>query len=58
METGLGHYLLLMAVVVPVLAACSRLLYAQELPQLRSTATPAADAGAALGFGRPSPRCC
>ena len=33
-ETGLGHYLLLMAVVVPLLAGLFATLYAQELPSL------------------------
>lgn len=34
LETGLGHYLLLMAVVVPVLAGLFGLLYQQELRML------------------------
>ena len=33
-ETGLGHYLLLMAVVVPLLGGLFAMLYAQELPLL------------------------
>jgi signal transduction histidine kinase/CheY-like chemotaxis protein/purine-cytosine permease-like protein len=33
-ETGLGHYLLLMAVVVPLLAGLFATLYTQELPAL------------------------
>ena len=33
-ETGLGHYLLLMAVVVPLLAGLFAMLYANELPLL------------------------
>ncbi|HZT54660.1 MAG TPA: ATP-binding protein, partial [Burkholderiaceae bacterium] len=48
-ETGLGHYLLLMAVVVPLLAGLFATLYAQELPALLE----AGGAGAAalrLGF--------
>ena len=38
LETGLAHYLLLMAVVVPVLAALFGLLYQQELRALGSEA--------------------
>ncbi len=34
LETGLGHYLLLMAVVVPLLAGLFAMLYTQELPAL------------------------
>ena len=34
LETGLGHYLLLMAVVVPLLAGLFATLYTQELPAL------------------------
>ena len=33
-ETGLGHYLLLMAIVVPLLAGLFATLYTQELPSL------------------------
>jgi signal transduction histidine kinase/FixJ family two-component response regulator len=36
-ETGLGHYLLLMAVVVPLLAGLFATLYTQELPALVDT---------------------
>ncbi|WP_448170465.1 ATP-binding protein [Rhizobacter fulvus] len=48
-ETGLGHYLLLMAVVVPLLGGLFATLYTQELPALLE----AGGAGAAalrLGF--------
>ena len=57
-ETGLGHYLLLMAVVVPLLGGLFAMLYAQELPLLldASTAGPLRPCGSASS--RRSRRCC
>ena len=37
-ETGLGHYLLLMAIVVPLLAGLFAMVYAQELPAIEPEA--------------------
>ena len=48
-ETGLGHYLLLMAVVVPLLGGLFAMLYAQELPLLLDAAT-AGPLALRLGF--------
>jgi signal transduction histidine kinase/CheY-like chemotaxis protein/purine-cytosine permease-like protein len=48
-ETGLGHYLLLMAVVVPLLGGLFATLYAQELPALLEARSGAA-AALRLGF--------
>ena len=48
-ETGLGHYLLLMAVVVPLLAGLFAMLYAHELPLLLESRSSAALA-LRLGF--------
>jgi len=42
LDTGLGHYLLLMAVVVPLLAGLFATLYHQGLPLLADTASAAA----------------
>lgn len=50
-ETGLGHYLLLMAVVVPLLAGLFATLYAQELPALLEAGGTGAAAPAALRLG-------
>ncbi|MBC8056710.1 MAG: response regulator [Rhizobiales bacterium] len=41
-ETGLGHYLLLMAVIVPLLAGLFATIYAQELPALQQAGVDAA----------------
>ena len=50
-ETGLGHYLLLMAVVVPLLGGLFAMLYAHELPLLLEARSGAAGALALrLGF--------
>jgi signal transduction histidine kinase/purine-cytosine permease-like protein/ActR/RegA family two-component response regulator len=48
-ETGLGHYLLLMAVVVPLLAGLFAMLYAHELPTLLDAGSSGARA-LKLGF--------
>ncbi|HWH83092.1 MAG TPA: ATP-binding protein, partial [Burkholderiaceae bacterium] len=48
-DTGLGHYLLLMAVVVPLLGGLFAMLYAQELPALLE-AGGAGTAALRLGF--------
>ena len=48
-ETGLGHYLLLMAVVVPLLAGLFATLYTQELPLLLEVSAAGA-AALKLGF--------
>ncbi|MEP7102821.1 MAG: ATP-binding protein, partial [Burkholderiales bacterium] len=50
-ETGLGHYLLLMAVVVPLLAGLFATLYTQELPALVEAGAVGGVAGAALRLG-------
>ena len=52
-ETGLGHYLLLMAVVVPLLGGLFAMLYAHELPLLLDARAGSGSAGAQalrLGF--------
>ena len=46
LDTGLGHFLLLMAVLMPLLAALFGLLYHQELRSLAGAATTAAPAAA------------
>ncbi len=51
LETGLGHYLLLMAVVVPLLGGLFALLYAQALPALLDTGEVGAAAAASLRVG-------
>ena len=48
LETGLGHYLLLMMVLVPLLAGLFGMLYQQSLPGLAEAGT---DAAAALKLG-------
>jgi signal transduction histidine kinase/ActR/RegA family two-component response regulator len=48
-DTGLGHYLLLMAVVVPLLGGLFAMLYQQELPQLLEAGAQGA-AALRLGF--------
>ena len=48
LDTGLGHYLLLMAVLVPLLAGLFGMLYQQSLPGL---AEAGGDAAAALKLG-------
>ncbi len=50
-ETGLGHYLLLMAVVVPLLAGLFATLYTQELPSLVEAGGVGGVASAALRLG-------
>ncbi|MDE2629268.1 MAG: response regulator, partial [Burkholderiales bacterium] len=52
LETGLGHYLLLMALVVPLLAGLFAMLYQQQLPllSLPSPSGPAAALALRLGF--------
>ena len=58
LDTGLGRYLLLMAVVAPALAALMLMLYRAELHQLGDAAA-AAGAGAARRLrSRPIARCC
>jgi signal transduction histidine kinase/CheY-like chemotaxis protein/purine-cytosine permease-like protein len=49
-ETGLGHYLLLMAVVVPLLAGLFATLYTQELSNLLDVAGAAGASALRLGF--------
>ncbi len=48
-ETGLGHYLLLMAVIVPLLGGLFATLYTQELPLLAESAA-AGPTALRLGF--------
>lgn len=50
-ETGLGHYLLLMAIVVPLLAGLFATLYAQELPALLQVGATGMAAPTALRLG-------
>jgi signal transduction histidine kinase/CheY-like chemotaxis protein/purine-cytosine permease-like protein len=50
LDTGLAHYLLLMALVVPALAGLFALLYQQELRQLGPTIAAAAAPSLKLGF--------
>ncbi len=48
LDTGLGHFILLMLVVVPLLAAVFGLLYHQELRTLVDSGTTAVDAASSL----------
>ena len=50
LETGLGHYLLLMAVLVPLLAGLFATLYHQGLPLLAGADSGASAAAMRLGF--------
>ena len=50
-ETGLGHYLLLMAIIVPLLAGLFATLYTQELPALLEAGGAGGVATAALRLG-------
>jgi signal transduction histidine kinase/CheY-like chemotaxis protein/purine-cytosine permease-like protein len=49
-ETGLGHYLLLMAIVAPLLAGLLAMLYTQELPALRDAGGGASGGAGALAL--------
>jgi signal transduction histidine kinase len=51
LDTGLGHFLLLMLVIAPVLAAVLGLLYHQELQTLERAASPATVQAAAARSG-------
>ena len=51
LDTGLGHFLLLMLIVVPLLAAVFGLLYSQELSALQEAATSAVGEAAEAASG-------